>query len=118
MGFQKMNIHVAAPDDSGDGKLRLVGKVVAPLDADELQFKVFKILQGLELIMTLVQTEKEKSDTAHESEATLDHIEFLASTLADMSCSVLDSFPAEVDGGEPQNEPSVYEARGFLSAGN
>lgn len=113
-----MNMHVAAPVDSGDGELRLIGKVVAPLDADELQFKVLKILQGVELISTLVQTEKDKFDTPHKSEATLDHIEFLASTLADMSCDVLDNLPAVVDGDEPQDEPSVYETRGLLSASN
>jgi hypothetical protein len=109
-----MNMHVETPVSGGE-KSRLGAKVVALLDASELQDQTFKILRGLELISTLVQTEMEKLATTpnREHEAFLDNVEFLASTLADTACHVLDSLPpvavSEIDSG-----PSVYESRGLI----
>src|SRR4029453_17091268 len=80
------------------------------IDAGKLQDQTFKILQGLELIGTLVKGEKQKTPN-REHEAFLDSVQFLASTLADMASNVLDNLPSV----EASSGPSIYETRGLLS---
>lgn len=68
------------------------------IDIGELHDQTFKILQALELIGTLVQTEIDKENLSsvanYEHEAFLSNVQFLASTFADMASHVLDNLPA------------------------